>query len=177
MARCSSWLRSRTASVTSCTQPTAPTVLPSGPTTAAQADRATTPGRPLLGVADLHFEVAVDAVGQHVVQDALPDQQVAVDQAPQHVVDGLTGRPAEQVVQPGVAVGQSPLGVDLEDADRQRLGQQPEQLFLVPDRLVSRHFLGDVDDVGEHAAVVRVVQQVGVGDFDPEPAAVAAPVP
>ena len=52
-----------------------------------------------------------------------------------------------------------------------------QQLLAGPHRLVRRHLVGDVHELGPHVAVGGVVEQVVVRDLQPHPRAVPAPVP
>jgi hypothetical protein len=74
---------------------------------------------------------------------------------------------AEQLHDLVVAIGHVALRGELDDPDRQRLGQAVQQLLTGAQCFVRRHLARDVDDLAPDAALVGVVEEVVVGDLEP----------
>ena len=83
----------------------------------------------------------------------------------------------DDLVETLVGVHDAPVEVELHDADGQGSGQTAQELFARPHQLVGLHLLGDVEHLAVDVARFGIVEQVVVGELEPDPAAVAVAVP
>ena len=67
--------------------------------------------------------------------------------------------------------------VELHQTHRHRVRQPPQQLLALLQRLLRRHLRGDVDQLDEHVAGLRPVEQVVKRRVDPQPAPVLVLAP
>ncbi len=68
------------------------------------------------------------------------------------------------------------LSIEVQDPERDGLGDPAQELLAGAHRLVRRHLLGDVESFGDDAPF-GLAEQILVGELEPHPGVVGAPIP
>jgi len=129
-----------------------------------------------LGKVERQFDIGRDPVPEQRIERDVEPLAIPFGGEYELFVDRRGAGDADDRAQPIVGVYDAPLGIDLNDADRQRLGEPAQKPFARAQRFDRVHAVGDVDHLRDHELGGGIGQPVIAGRLQPHITAVAAQV-
>jgi len=115
-------------------------------------------------------------IAEHKLQSTRQLGPIGLDDGAQLLLRARNARHTHDLVKSIVGVDDLTCRIHLEEPQRNRLGEPVQQLLTRPQLLLRGHLLGDVNDLCHHTSMLGIVEQVVVGDLEPDPGPVAAAV-